>query len=69
MQNRDDSTLIDKDDKPVAALADAELLVRIRQMREQFGELCCRIALDFANVPEDEGMAEIDAAVARERGR
>lgn len=65
MQYRDDSMVIDKDDKPV----DEELLARIREMRERFGELSSRIALDYANVPEDEDMAEIDAAVAHERGR
>jgi len=46
---------------------DAELFARIRRMRERFDELSSRIAEDWAGVPADEGMAEIDAAVARER--
>jgi hypothetical protein len=38
-------------------------------MRERFDALSRRIAEDWADVPADEGMAEIDAAVARERKR
>jgi len=56
--------VINKDGKPVAALVDAELFARIRQNQERFDELSRRIAADWADVPEDEGMAEIDAAVS-----
>jgi len=69
VQYRNDSIVISKDGKPVAALVDAELFARIRRMREQFDAISARIAEDWADVPEEEGMAEIDAAVARERGR
>jgi prevent-host-death family protein len=69
VQYRKDSIVINKDGKPVAALVDAELFARIRQNQERFDELSRRIAADWADVPEDEGMAEIDAAVARERRR
>jgi prevent-host-death family protein len=69
VQYRNDSIVISKDGKPVAALVDAELFARIRRMRERFGELSARIAEDWADVPADEGMAEIDAAVARVRRR
>ena len=69
VQYRKDSIVINKDGKPVAALVDAELFARIRRMRERFDELSSRIAEDYANVPAEEGMAEIDAAVARERRR
>ena len=34
-----------------------------------YDALSARIAEDWADVPEDEGMAEIDAAVALERRR
>lgn len=69
VQYRKDSIVINKDGKPVAALVDAELFARIRRMRERFDELSSRVAEDWADVPADEGMAEIDAAVARERRR
>ncbi|HEU4981479.1 MAG TPA: type II toxin-antitoxin system prevent-host-death family antitoxin [Acidobacteriaceae bacterium] len=67
VQYRNDSVVISKDGKPVAALVNAELFARIRRMRDRFDELSRRIAEDFADVPEKEGIAEIDAAVARER--
>ena len=67
VQYRNDSVVISKDGKPVAALVNAELFARIRRMRDRFDELSRRIAEDFADVPEIEGIAEIDAAVARER--
>jgi prevent-host-death family protein len=69
VQYRNDSIVINKDGKPVAALVDAELFARIRRMRERFDELSSRIAEAYANVPVDDGMAEIDAAVALERRR
>jgi division protein CdvB (Snf7/Vps24/ESCRT-III family) len=53
--------------KPVAALVDAELFARIRRMRDRFDALSSRVAEAYADVPTGEGMAEIDAAVARER--
>ena len=67
VQYRNDSILIKKDGKPVAALIDAKLFLRIRQMQERFDALCDRLAQDFAQVPEAEGMAAIDAAVAQAR--
>jgi len=69
VQYRNDSIVISKDGKPVAALVDAELFARIRRMRERFDELSSQIAEAYADVPADEGMAEIDAAVALERRR
>jgi len=67
VQYRNDSIVINKDGKPVAALVDAELFARIRRMRARFDALSTRIAEAYADVPADEGMAEIDAAVARHR--
>ena len=67
VQYRNDSILIKKDGKPVAALVDARLFERIRLMQDRFDELCDRLAKGFANVPKAEGMAEIDAAVAQAR--
>lgn len=69
VQYRNDSIVINKDGKPVAALVDAELFARIRRMRERFDALGARLAEAYAKVPAAEGMAEIDAAVAAERQR
>jgi prevent-host-death family protein len=69
VQYRNDCIVINKDGKPVAALVDAELFARIRRMRDRFDALSERIAEAYAEVPVDEGLAEIDAAVARERAR
>lgn len=69
VQYRNDSILINKDGKPVAALVDAELFARIRRMRERFDALSGRIAEAYAATPPDEGLAEIDSVVARERSK
>jgi len=63
VQYRKDSVVINKDGKPVAALVDGEMFARIRRMRERFDELSQRIADAYTLVPEEEGMAEIDAIV------
>ena len=68
VQYRHDSVVINKDGKPVAALVDARLFERIRRMQSRFDALCQRIEAGYDGVPEDEGIAEIEAAVAAERG-
>jgi prevent-host-death family protein len=68
VQYRHDSVLIKKDGKPVAALVDARLFERIRRMQQRFDQLAERLATGFAGIPEDEGQAEIDRAVAAVRG-
>lgn len=67
VQYRHDSILIKKDGEPVAALVDARLFERIRRMQARFDALCQRIEAGYAQVPEAEGLAEIDAAVAETR--
>jgi prevent-host-death family protein len=67
VQYRNDSIVINKDGKPVAALVDAELFARIRRMRERFDALSSRIAEAYEGVPLEEGLAEIEALVAEER--
>ena len=67
VQYRHDSIVINKDGKPVAALVDAQLFARIRRMQARFDALCQRIESGFADTPEGEGLAEIDAAVAELR--
>jgi prevent-host-death family protein len=67
VQYRNDSIVINKDGKPVAALVDADLFARIRRMRDRFDALTQRIVEAYAEVPVEEGLAEIDAVVTRER--
>jgi prevent-host-death family protein len=67
VQYRHDSILIKRDGKPVAVLVDARLFERIRRMQARFDALCQRIEAGYATVPEAEGLAEIDAAVAETR--
>ncbi len=67
VQYRHDSVVINKDGKPVAALVDARLFERIRRMQGRFDALCQRIEAGFANVPEAEGLAEIEAGIKQER--
>jgi prevent-host-death family protein len=67
VQYRNDSVLIKKDGKPVAALIDARLFERIRRMQERFDALCDRLEHSFAGVPEDLAMAEIEKASALAR--
>ena len=67
VQYRHDSVLINKDGKPVAALIDARLFERIRRMQSRFDTLCGRIELGFEGVPEEAGLAEIDALIEADR--
>jgi prevent-host-death family protein len=67
VQYRHDSILIKKHGEPVAALVDARLFERIRRMQARFDALCQRIEAGYAQVPEAEGRAEIDAAIAETR--
>jgi len=67
VQYRNDSVLIKKDGKPVAALIDAKLFLRIRQMQERFDALCDRLAATYDGVPEDVALAEIEQATTEAR--
>ena len=69
VQYRHDSIVIKRDGKPVAALVDARLFERIRRLQARFDGLCERIEAGYAEVPEAEGLAEIDVAVAVSRAR
>lgn len=60
VQYRNDSVLIKKDGKPVAALIDAKLFERIRRMQERFDALCDRLAKTYDGVPEETALAEIE---------
>lgn len=67
VQYRQETILIKKDGKPVAALVDARLFERIRRMQDRFDALCDRLAKDFSKVPEAQGTAAIDAALSAVR--
>ena len=69
VQYRNDAVVVSKDGKPVAALVDAALFARIRVLRDRFDQLSDRIAGAYADVPVEKGMAEIDAAIKKERRR
>jgi prevent-host-death family protein len=68
VQFRHDSIVIKKDGKMVAALVDAKLFERIRQMQARFDALAGRLAQAYATVPAQEGLAEIDRITATVRG-
>lgn len=67
VQYRHDTVVINKDGKPVAALVDARLFERIRRMQARFDALSQRIEQGFSSVPEAQGTAEIEAALAQVR--
>ncbi|MDR1849110.1 MAG: type II toxin-antitoxin system Phd/YefM family antitoxin [Zoogloeaceae bacterium] len=69
VQYAKDNIVIRKDGKSVAVLVDTGLFERIRRMNTLFDDLSERIATAYGDVPPEEGMAEIDALVAGERGR
>lgn len=69
VEGRRDGIVITRYGKPVAALVDVRLFVRIRRMQSRFDDLCNRIGNGFAEGAEVDGILEIDAAVRRERFR
>ena len=69
VQYAHDQIVVTKDGKPVAALVDAALFARIRALRERFDALSNRIAAAYAEVPEAQGLSEIEAAVASARSQ
>ncbi|MCL2745665.1 MAG: type II toxin-antitoxin system Phd/YefM family antitoxin [Coriobacteriia bacterium] len=69
VQYRNDSIVIEKAGEPVAALIDIELFQRLRRDWARFDELSAKIASDFADISEEEGMAIINDAVAEVRGK
>ena len=69
VQYANDNIIINKDGKSVAVLVDTGLFARIRRMNTLFDDLGRRIAAAYGNVPSEEGIAEIDALVASERGK
>jgi prevent-host-death family protein len=62
-----DAVIINKGGKPAAALIDSALYERIRRMWDTFDQLTGKVADAYVPVPEDEGMAEIEAVSASVR--
>jgi prevent-host-death family protein len=69
VESCNDAIVVSRDGKPVAALVDAELFARIRRMSDRFDDLSARIANAYADVPIEQGLAEMDSLVAQERSR
>jgi prevent-host-death family protein len=67
VQYRNDSIVINKDGKPVAALVAAQLFARITRMQSKFDDLSGRIADGFAQIPQEQGMQMIENAVKAAR--
>lgn len=67
VQDRNDSVLIKKNGKVVAALIDLHLFESIRRRQERFDDLCAQFAAGFAHVPEAEGMAAIEEVTKQAR--
>ena len=67
VQYRNESIVINKDGRPVAALIDARLFGRIRKMQQRFDALAARLAEAYATVPVEEGLREIERATAQVR--
>lgn len=68
IQYRGDSVVITKSGRPVAALIDIALFERLRTLDEEYDRLRGDLAQRFASLPEEEGLALIDAAVGAVRG-
>jgi prevent-host-death family protein len=67
VQFRKDSIVITKDGRPVAALIDAKTFERLRRMQERFDALSSRLAEAYAQVPEEQGAAEIKQVASQVR--
>jgi prevent-host-death family protein len=67
VQYNSDAVIINKGGKPVAVLIDSALYERIRRMQDTFDRLTGKVADAYAAVPEDEGIAEIEAISASVR--
>ena len=67
VQYRNDTVLITKDGKPVAALVDVALFERIRRLRDEFTRLTDALGRTYEGVAPTIVQAEIDEAVRAAR--
>ena len=56
--------MINRDGKPVAALVDARVFEQIRRLQARIAGLYGRIEAGYSDIPEAEGLEEIEAAAA-----
>lgn len=68
IQYRGDSVVITKSGKPVAALIDIALFERLRTLDDEYARLRGDLAQGFSGLPEAQGQALIEEAVAAIRG-
>lgn len=67
VQYRNDTVLITRDGKPVAALVDVALFERIRRLRDEFTRLTDALRRTYEGVDPAIAQAEIDEAVRAAR--
>ena len=67
VQYSNDAIVIKKGGKPAAVLIDPALYSRITKMWDIYERLTGKLAKAYQDVPEDEGMAEIDSVSAQVR--
>src|SRR5437667_7652369 len=67
VQYRNDTVLITKDGKPVAALVDVALFERIRRLRDEFMRLTDALGSAYQGIDPTIAQAEIDEAVRAAR--
>jgi len=67
VKNSQHHFLIKQNGEPIAALVDPGLLARIQRMQERFDAARQHIVQVYADIPEEQGMEEINRAVAELR--
>ncbi len=67
VEYRQDSVLITKGGKPVAALVDVGLFQKIRALRGEFERLVGELGQAYQGVPEETAQAEISQAIKAAR--
>jgi hypothetical protein len=69
VQSGCEGIVIKADGRIIAALVHPHLFEQVRGMHERFDPVRAKIAGDFRGVPEEVGMATIEAAVREARGK
>ena len=67
VEYRNDAIIIQKDGRNVGALIDMTLFERIKNMNDSFRKLTDELAAGYADVSEEEGLAEIDQVASEVR--
>lgn len=69
VQYRQDSVVITRDGKPVAALIDMQLFEKIRSFRQEFELMVADMRRAYQDVNSQAALKEIDEAVTAVRGQ